>query len=150
MSAKRTFAQVAQSFIGRGSKPNPNGRKPLHITTTTTASIRSGTRWASEILPRLYLSDVMTASDVEELDRLGVTHIVTVMETPLNAFTTRGGVGKRKLLHIPIPDIHSADLLQHLDETSAFINDALNKEETVVLVRTITVYASPTTLKLDH
>ena len=127
MSARKTFAQVARGLLSRDGKL-------LQINTTTSTTIRTGTRWASEIMPRLYLSDVTTATNVEELDRLKVTHILTVMEQPVSCFATSRGIEKRTLLHIPIADIHSADLLQHLDQTTSFIQEALKDKDSVVLV----------------
>lgn len=40
-------------------------------------------RGASMILPNLYLSDAMTARWGDTLDRLGVTHILSVLEQPV-------------------------------------------------------------------
>ncbi|THH16962.1 hypothetical protein EW146_g3755 [Bondarzewia mesenterica] len=87
---------------------------------------------ASPIVPRLYLSDLTTACSVDTLERLGITHIVTVLdiEPPFPE-----PVLARKRLHISIADRPDAKLLPHLDDTTAFIRDALaENDENKVLV----------------
>ncbi|CCM00244.1 uncharacterized protein FIBRA_02273 [Fibroporia radiculosa] len=101
------------------------------------ATIRPGDRIsvgreASLIVPRLYLANLYTAQDPEQLAALGVTHIVSVVE----------GIPKLpksmphlKTLHIPITDSHDADILQYLNRTTAFIKGALAEDpKNVVLV----------------
>ncbi|KAI0738585.1 protein-tyrosine phosphatase-like protein [Daedaleopsis nitida] len=88
-------------------------------------------RTPSEILPRLWLSSLYTAVDDEQLIELGVTHIVSVIEQrpryPNN-------LPKLKTLHVPLQDVEGADILQHLDTTTAFIKSALEDKRSVVLV----------------
>ncbi|EIN09578.1 phosphotyrosine protein, partial [Punctularia strigosozonata HHB-11173 SS5] len=74
---------------------------------------------ASEILPRLYLSDFLTALDDSELARLGITHVVSVLRT---APTFPAHI---RTLHVEIDDIATEDILAHLAVTTAFIKDAL-------------------------
>ncbi|KZP21074.1 phosphatases II, partial [Athelia psychrophila] len=86
-------------------------------------------RAASLILPRLYLSDLFTARDDEEMEKLGITHMVSVME----AMPTKMPEMIRH--HVPIQDSWDADILQHLDGTTEFIRDALAEDpENKVLV----------------
>lgn len=87
-------------------------------------------RTASLILPRLYLSDFFTARDEEEMKKLGITHMVSVME----AMPTKMPQMIRH--HVPIQDRWTADILQYLDGTTQFIRDALAENaENRVLVR---------------
>jgi atypical dual specificity phosphatase len=91
-------------------------------------------RQASPILPNLYLSDAMTARWGDTLNKLGVTHIVCVMEEPLTYPRTRQDI---KILHIPVSDDITSDLLSYFESATEFISDALgttnapavNKEE---------------------
>ncbi|KAJ3549615.1 hypothetical protein NMY22_g807 [Coprinellus aureogranulatus] len=64
-------------------------------------------RGASEITPRLYLSDLWTACNPEEMERLGITHIVSIF----------------------IADRGDANILAHLEESTKFIKDALDESE---------------------
>jgi atypical dual specificity phosphatase len=86
-------------------------------------------RAATLILPRLYLSDFFTARDETEMTKLGITHMVSVMEhTP----TTMPDVVRHI---VPIADRWNADILNHLDGTTEFIRSALaENEENRVLV----------------
>lgn len=79
-------------------------------------------RQASQILPNLYLSDVMTARWGDTLDRLGVTHIVCVMEEPVTYPRTKQDI---KILYIPISDDVTSNLLSYFDSATQFIGDAL-------------------------
>jgi atypical dual specificity phosphatase len=91
-------------------------------------------RQASQILPNLYLSDAMTARWGDTLNKLGVTHIVCVMEEPLTYPRTKQDI---KILHIPVSDDITSDLLSYFQTATEFISDALgttnvpavNKEE---------------------
>ena len=96
------------------------------------------TRTASEILPRLWLSGWYTAVDEEQLLKLGVTHILSIIDAK-----PRYPRGKFKTMHVQLQDIENADILRHLDATTAFIRNALEDERNVVLVRTLTLFPLP-------
>jgi atypical dual specificity phosphatase len=99
-------------------------------------------RQASQILPNLYLSDAMTARWGETLNKLGVTHIVCVMEQPLTYPRTTQDI---KILYIPASDDITSDLLSYFESATEFISDALgttnvptvNKEE-IAAVKDVT------------
>jgi len=78
---------------------------------------------ATLILPRLYLSDFFTARDETEMTKLGITHMVSVME---NTPTTMPDVVRHL---VPIADRWNADILSHLDGTTEFIKAALAENE---------------------
>ncbi|EED83158.1 predicted protein [Postia placenta Mad-698-R] len=82
-------------------------------------------RDASLIVPRLYLSNLLTAEDEQQLTALGITHVVSVIEHPPNLPKS---LPHLKTLHIPITDSMGSDLLRHLDETTAFIRAALAED----------------------
>lgn len=87
-------------------------------------------RSASLIVPRLYLSNFLTARNERELQALGVTHVISVMEhAPKHP-------RHLKTLHIPLADTSDSNILEHLDTTTDFIKSALQEnEENIVLVR---------------
>jgi len=89
-------------------------------------------REASLIIPRLYLANLFTAQDEKQLSALGITHVLSVLEDPP---VLPRSMPHLKTLHIPVADSPNADLLRHLDETTAFIKSALAESgENKVLV----------------
>ncbi|KAI0831819.1 protein-tyrosine phosphatase-like protein [Trametes gibbosa] len=95
------------------------------------AMLRDAAQTPSEITSRLFLSGLYTAVDEEQLIAIGVTHIVSVIERRPKYPKTLTGL---KTLHIPVEDSEYADILQHLDVTSAFIHSALEDRRNIVLV----------------
>jgi len=90
-------------------------------------------RVASQITPRLYLSDYWTARDGEKLDALGITHAVSVIDFVPQLPKV---ILEDRRLHISLIDNSQADILSHLETTTAFILAALAENETnKVLVR---------------
>jgi len=80
-----------------------------------TASINT----ASEILPRVYLTDLSTASDEARLASLGITHVISVIEeAPMFPRSLR-------TFHIPLSDTPDQYILPYLPTTTSFIRDAL-------------------------
>jgi atypical dual specificity phosphatase len=105
----------------------------------STAQQRSGRRasfglgrTASEVLPRLYLTDAFTARDETRLTELGITHVVSVMECAPKFPQTRS----LHTLHIPLSDSSDQDILAHLPVTTSFIRNALAESpDSRVMVR---------------
>jgi len=78
-------------------------------------------RKASEVLPRLYLTDLFTARNETQLSALGITHVVSVIEhAPIFPQTHL-----LRTLHVPLSDGSDEDILAHLPATTSFIHDAL-------------------------
>ncbi|KAI0738781.1 protein-tyrosine phosphatase-like protein [Daedaleopsis nitida] len=97
----------------------------------------------SEIKPRLWLSGVRPATNAQQLSTLRVTHILSVVETqpryPSLSGATDSASGESQStelqkLHIPLQDVEDADILQHLDATTAYIQGALESDERNVLL----------------
>lgn len=84
----------------------------------------------SLIVPRLYVTNLCSVQSEAKLKEYGVTHVVSVLEEKPKF---PHGV-KLKKLHIPVPDSYYSPLLQHLDTTTAFIKDALEENETNVVM----------------
>lgn len=94
-------------------------------------------RDASQITPRLYLSDYYSAQNAEELHGLGITHVLSVLDIHPDLPEV---ISNDRRLYIPIDDVPQADLLQHLHTTTTFIAAALKENETnKVLVRRFTL-----------
>ncbi|KAI0810967.1 protein-tyrosine phosphatase-like protein, partial [Irpex lacteus] len=79
----------------------------------------------SLIVPRLYLSNYTTATDNAELERLGITHMISVMD-----FTPANCPVHIKRLHVVLQDTSTANILRHLEQTTEFITAALQENET--------------------
>jgi atypical dual specificity phosphatase len=77
---------------------------------------------ASQILPRLYLSDLATAYDQDTLARLNITHIVSVLDFPPEALPQN-----YTRLHLSLSDRFDSDILSHLPRSTAFIASTLKQ-----------------------
>ena len=80
--------------------------------------------WKGEILPGfLFLGDRVTASDMDRLTTLEVTHILNATEDVSNFFE---GTSHLKYMRCPIKDRSEAasDIATHFDACVDFINDA--------------------------
>lgn len=75
---------------------------------------------ANEIIQRIYLSDLYTATSETALNDLGITHVVS-----LTAGNVALPVKVDAHMHIHIADLPHCDLLQHFEETTDFIRDGL-------------------------
>jgi atypical dual specificity phosphatase len=102
--------------------------QPWQTSLISAAQQRSGRRpsfrrrdTASEVLPRLYLTDLFTARDEAQLTSLGITHVVSVIEhAPILPETQ-----SLRTLHIPLSDSSDQDILAHLPVATSFIRNAL-------------------------
>lgn len=94
----------------------------------------ASTRIPSRILPRLFISDIFTARNPDDLQRLGITHILSLVSfAPVFPDTA---VSIRKRFHVAIEDDPAVDILQHFSTTTEFIRVALAEApDTTVLVR---------------
>jgi len=83
-------------------------------------------RTATLVLPRLYLSDFFTARDENELSKLGITHVVSVIEYAPNL---PDSIEPSHRLLVPIADRADENILKHLAGTTEFIRSALAENE---------------------
>jgi len=80
---------------------------------------------ASSITPRLYLSDLHTARTAGNLERLGITHVVSALEVDV-----RKDFGNSvTVMHVPILDSTHVDITPWFDKVVRFIQDALDADE---------------------
>ena len=106
--------------------------QPWQTSLIAAAQQRSGRRptllrrghMASEVLPRLYLTDLFTARDETQLTSLGITHVISVIECPPTFPQTQS----LRTLHIPLSDNADEDILTHLPAATSFIRNALAED----------------------
>jgi len=83
----------------------------------------------SRIVPRVYLTDYENATNARNLSYLAATHVVSIIDEDVRVPRS---IKKENKLHIWTENSSEADIFQHLDKTTAFIQAAL--EENVVVV----------------
>jgi protein-tyrosine phosphatase len=83
--------------------------------------VASSSSHVSEILPRLYISDLQTAEDAEALSALGITHVLSAMpgHVALPPSLTAHAA------QVPLHDAPFAELAAHLPRTTRYISRAL-------------------------
>lgn len=85
------------------------------------------------IVPRLYLSDLHIAQDPVVATSLGITHIISVLDFNPTFPSEMQHVEK---MHVRLSDSFREKITPHLDNTTAFIREALeSNSENKVLVR---------------
>lgn len=86
---------------------------------------------ASLITPNIFLSDYYTARDEKELVKLGITHVVSVLEHDPHIPRC---IPETNKLRIQITDRPDVDILIHLERTTEFLRLALEEPTNKVLV----------------
>ncbi|KAF9462923.1 protein-tyrosine phosphatase-like protein [Collybia nuda] len=111
------------------SFPAPRWRTALNTVAKSNEKRPPGSRFgrvASPVTPRVYLSDYFTASDADELVRLGITHVISVLEHDTHIPEC---IPKKQKLHLRLADNMDVNILEHLDDTTNFITSALAEDE---------------------
>ena len=99
-------------------------------------------RLASQITPRIYLSDYWSARDTAKLKSLGITHIISVLDFIPDLPEI---IPKDQRLHVVLADDPQAKILDHLDATTAFILEALAENDSnKILVSFVLRFSLPT------
>ncbi|KAJ7132160.1 protein-tyrosine phosphatase-like protein [Mycena epipterygia] len=83
-------------------------------------------RVASLIVPHVYLSDYFTAHDEKQLSKLGITHVVSILD---RVPTIPECIPEERRLYISIADRSDVDISQYLNQTTEFISAALAENE---------------------
>ncbi|KDQ16659.1 hypothetical protein BOTBODRAFT_106775 [Botryobasidium botryosum FD-172 SS1] len=129
MSTDDKDAQAASS----ASPANPRGKFAQDLVLKLAAARAGSSRAASLVIPRLYLSDAISAMDAGILRKYNITHILSVTQHPLTypELLGKGGQGVRDLaiLHIPLMDTARADLLGVLQRSTEYIQGVLDSPE---------------------
>ena len=116
----------------------PSTRKSGHTTRAMTTTHKeplpeTPIRHPDLIIPGVYLCDLHTAQDPVVSKSLGITHIVSVLDFHP---TFPREMHDIKKLHVRLSDNFREKIAPHLDETTAFIREALKKDPVnKVLVR---------------
>jgi atypical dual specificity phosphatase len=137
MPLRRRFVTFPQSLNPPIVSTSPHRKmlsfnpQPWQTSLLAAAQQRSGRRptlrrgnMASEVLPRLYLTDLFTARDEAQLTSLGITHVVSVIELAPTLPQTQS----LRTLHIPLSDNADQDILTHLPAATSFIRNALAED----------------------
>jgi len=88
-------------------------------------------RTATAITPRLYLTDYHTARAPGKLTRLGITHVVSAIDFDITGVFPP----QVQVMHVPVRDSVEEQICEWFDRVVEFIKEALDKEDTKVLVR---------------
>lgn len=94
---------------------------PPYVNSNPNSTPLSPTATMSEIIPRVYVSDLSSAEDPAQLAAHGITHILSAM--PLAR--TPAAYLSRTHMVVPLQDTPFAELAGHLPATTAFIERAL-------------------------
>ncbi|KAF9563932.1 phosphatases II [Agrocybe pediades] len=115
------------------SFPAQNWEKALRATKASLERKQGSGRAATRVIPRLYISDYWTSTNAEKMNELGITHIISLLDfKPLKVLES---IPLDRRLQITIRDAPDSNILQHLDNTTAFIKQALEENsENQVLV----------------
>jgi len=99
-------------------------RRNLRIACTQKSPSEDFLPQASEIIPRLYLADMYTATDPLTLQRLNITHVVSVVKEPWYTYPPH-----IHNLCVPVHDHPRANIGGYLDNAVGWIKGALEEEE---------------------
>lgn len=88
---------------------------------------------ATEIIPRLYVSDLCIAENPSALSSLGITHILSTMR----GFVAVPPELRIHRAQIPLDDFPFAELAAHLPTSTSFIHAALRDPNARVLVHCV-------------
>ncbi|KXN86573.1 Dual specificity protein phosphatase 15 [Leucoagaricus sp. SymC.cos] len=78
------------------------------------------------ITDRVYLGNWTAAGDRDQLTKLGITHVVSILEIPPDIPDV---IEKKNQLHIQINDTANSDILRHLEQTTKFIESAIRADD---------------------
>lgn len=91
----------------------------------------------TEIIPRLYISDIYSAENAHTLDSFGITHVLSAMcgTVVIPHHTTSGTHIKH--CKIPLVDTPFSELAGFLPTSTSFVREALRDENARVLVHCV-------------
>lgn len=91
----------------------------------------------TEIIPRLYISDIYSAENTHTLDSLGITHVLSAMcGTVVIPHNTPNGTHIQHC-KIPLVDTPFSELAGFLPTSTSFVREALRDENARVLVHCV-------------
>ena len=78
----------------------------------------------NEIIPKLYIGNINSASNADLISQLKITHLVTADLIPLTSVPPVANY-----MHVKLRDSEDEDLLSRLSETNRFIDSCLNSPD---------------------
>lgn len=103
-----------------------------------------GHRQIAQILPGLYLSDIMCASDDALLSYAGFTHVISVLSAPIPWLGPSSQSSSCRVMNIRCDDTSEDDILKHFPSTNQFITEAFREKGKVLVHCLAGVSRSPT------
>ena len=133
-STSQHFGQPSSQTLGMSVdlsstiRPGPS-REPSDLSLVAGGPIH----YPDLILPRLYLCDLHTAQDPAVATSIGITHILSILDFRP---TFPREMDHIKRMHVYLSDNFREKITPHLDNTTAFIREALERDPgNKVLVR---------------
>lgn len=102
----------------------------------------------NEVLPRLYLGDLATATNRQEMSRLGITDMITAEIKPIPSQELAPTV--QRYLFINVMDHSKQDLLSHFDTSNQFIESALKSPNNKIYVHCVVGVSRSATLVIAY
>jgi atypical dual specificity phosphatase len=106
------------------------------MSTWPTPTAQQSPAWnalVTEIIPRLYISDLYSAEDPALLSALGITHVLSTMP----GYIAIPAHLALRHAQIPLDDLPFSELVAHLPKSTAFLRDALRDPNARVLVHCV-------------
>jgi len=108
---------------------------PANISSATPVRTQSPSRnpLVTEIIPRLYISDLYSAENPAILTSLGITHVLSAMP----GYIAIPPHLSLRHAQIPLDDLPFAELVEHLPKSTSFLREALRDPGSRVLVHCV-------------
>ena len=92
-------------------------------------------RKAAEVVPGLYLGSIASMIFSEELDSIGITHVLTVAKgiRPFHVISQRQKFQNVEYLIVPIEDYETENISKYFDDSCKYIKEAIDKEGKVLV-----------------
>ncbi|TFK53951.1 phosphatases II [Heliocybe sulcata] len=99
-------------------------RRELRIICTQKVAFDDFLPQENEIIPRLHLCDLYTATCPKVHERLGITHVLSVVRKPSVRFAH-----DVEHMYLPIEDVCNANLIRYLDAAVEWLHASLTSDE---------------------
>lgn len=115
------------------SRPSVSIVSPTHYQPSNLNQNRTS-RGPSEIIPRLYISDLSFVENQSALTSYGITHVVSAISGKVLIPPSSAQFASPQHLHVRVEDLPFAELASHLPHTTAWINAALRSNPNARIV----------------
>lgn len=108
------------------SRPSISLVSPTHYQPSNHTQPRPSSRGGpSEIIPRLYISDLSFVENQSALSSYGITHVLSSISGKVLIPPSSGHFASPQHLYVRVEDLPFAELAAHLPQTTAWISAAL-------------------------